>query len=298
MGFLIQSVSMLFLSLSLFGMPFSGSAQNLGNLSAARALDAILQDNAFRAFVRPKTGIPYDGNVPSNLTGIKISALRLRRGSLKARGVSNYKEFDIPKGVLVTPYSKRLVLVYQNLGNWSDVYYPLPGFTHISPVLGLLAYSASNLSARNLPELNIMASQDPITINFSKMDQAPSGSTPKCVWFNLQGLVNFSSVLSGNRCSTTQQGHFSVVVESVGRKGQSRKKWIILGTVVAGLLLLILLAILALWAKKQWQKRRISKMERTADAGEALSTASIGDVRAPVAFGTRTQPALEHDYVP
>lgn len=297
MGLLIRRVSMLLLSLSLFEMPFTGSAQNLGNFSAARALDAVLQDYAFRAFVRPRTGIPYDGTVPSNLTGIKISAMRLRRGSLKARGVSSYKEFEIPKGVIQTPYVKRLVLVYQNLGNFSEVYYPLPGYTYLTPVLGLLAYNASDLSATNLPELNITASQDPIMINFSNLGQAPSGSTPTCVWFNLQGW-NFSNVTLGNKCSTTRQGHFSVVVKSVGGKGKSRKVWIIVGSVVGGLLLLVLLAILALWARKQHQKRMISRMERAADAGEALTTTSIGDTRAPLALGTRTQPVIEHDYVP
>ncbi|KAK4804560.1 hypothetical protein SAY86_004377 [Trapa natans] len=298
MGLLIQSISTIFLWLSLFGMPLSGSAQNPGNLSGARTLDAVLQEHGFGALVRPKTGISYDGTAPSNLTGVKISALRLHSGSLKARGVSHYKEFDIPKGVIVAPYSQRLVFVYQNLGNWSDAYYPLPGFTYLAPILGLLAYNGSNLSATSLPELNIMASQDPISISFSNMGGAPSESTPKCVWFNLHGSVNFSSLLLGNKCNTTQQGHFSVVVVAVSEKRKSKKNWIIVGSVVGGLLLLSLLAVLALWTKKQWYKRRILDMERASDAGEALSMTTIGDIRTPSANGTRTQPALEHDYVP
>ncbi|OWM81593.1 uncharacterized protein LOC116200853 [Punica granatum] len=300
MGPLIRSLSMLLLALSLLGMSFTGSAQNPGNWSSARALDAILQDYAYRAFVRPRvrTGVPYDGTAPSNLTGIKIAAMRLVRGSLKSRGVSRYKEFEIPKGVGERPYVKRLVLVYQNLGNWSEVYYPLSGFTYLAPVLALLAYNATNLSATNLPELNIMAMRDPIMVDFSSMSQAPSGSTPKCVWFNLQGSVNFSNVSTGNKCSTTQQGHFSVVFESVKGKGKSKKVWIIVGSVVGGLLLLILLAILGLCSKKQREKRKISRMEREADAGEALSMTSIRDARTPVALGTRTQPMLEHNYVP
>lgn len=298
MGLLIRSLSMLFISLSLFGMPFTGSAQTPGNLSAARAIDAILQDYAFRAFVRPRTGVAYDGAVPSNLTGIKISAMRLVRGSLKARGVSRYKEFEIPTGVIETPYVKRLVLVYQNLGNWSELYYPLPSFTYLAPVLGLLVYNASNLSATNLPELNIVASQNPIMVDFSNMGQGPSGSTPKCVWFNLQGSVNFSNMSLGNKCSTTQQGHFSVVVESVRGKGNPRKVWIIVGSAVGGLLLLILLAILGLWAKKQRKKKTISRMERAAEAGEGLRTVPLRDTRVPAAIGTRTQPVLEVEYVP
>ncbi|MCD7448547.1 hypothetical protein HAX54_044151 [Datura stramonium] len=44
--------------------------------SFSASLDSVLQDYAFRAFVRPRTGIPYDGNVPLNFTGIKVAALR------------------------------------------------------------------------------------------------------------------------------------------------------------------------------------------------------------------------------
>nr|CAD1817451.1 unnamed protein product [Ananas comosus var. bracteatus] len=130
--------------------------------SPARSLDALLQDYAFRSFHHPHTGIIYDGTVPNNLTGIKIAASRLRNGSLKKRGFANYKEFTIPTGIVVRPYVRRLVLVYQNLGNWSSFYYPLPGYTYLAPVLGLLAYDAANLSATHLPELDIVASNSPI----------------------------------------------------------------------------------------------------------------------------------------
>ncbi|KAK4800813.1 hypothetical protein SAY86_021300 [Trapa natans] len=299
MGLLLGSLSTLFFPLLLFGTMLSiGLAQNPpGNLSVARALDAILQDYAYRAFVRPRTGVPYDGTVPPNLTGIKISTMRLVRGSLNARGVSRYKEFEIPRGVIETPYVKRLVLVYQNLGNWSEIYYPLSNFTYLAPVLGLLAYDASNLSATNLPELSIVASRDPITVHFSSIGLAPSGSTPKCVWFSLQGSVNFSNMTSGSRCSTTQQGHFSVVVESVG-KGKSRKVWIIVGSVVGGIVLLILLAILGVWAERQWRKGNVSRMQEATAAGEPLEMRTLGDIRYPTAGPTRTQPALETDYVP
>ncbi|KAF8396976.1 hypothetical protein HHK36_018614 [Tetracentron sinense] len=81
---------------------------------------SILQDYAFRTFTNPRTGILYHGNVPSNLTGIEISAMRLRSDSLRTRGVKGYNEFEIPEGVVVQPYVERLVLVYQNLGNEVD----------------------------------------------------------------------------------------------------------------------------------------------------------------------------------
>ncbi|XP_076930427.1 uncharacterized protein LOC143595233, partial [Bidens hawaiensis] len=142
----------------------------------ARALDAILQDYAYRVFDRPRTGRPYDGNPPLNLSGIQISAMRLRSGSLFTRGVQKYNEFTIPTGVIERPYVERLVLVYQSLNNWSNTYYPLDGYTYLSSVLGLLAYDASNLSATNLQELEIRASSKPISIEFTLVNPVPPGS--------------------------------------------------------------------------------------------------------------------------
>ncbi|XP_030543831.1 uncharacterized protein LOC115750536 [Rhodamnia argentea] len=316
---LLRSLAMLVLQLWLL-RPLELGAQNVsnGNVDSARALDMMLQDYAYGAFVRPRTGIPYDGDVPSNMTGITVSAMRLRSGSLRRKGVKMYKEFEIPTGVIVHPYVKRLVLVYQNLGNWSIVYYPLPGYTYLSPVLGLLAYNASNLSATNLPELDIRASGEPFLVHFSSIRPAPAGSVPKCVWFDLGSLVNFSDVESGNTCSSKQQGHFSIVIESIapspsptfpppppgpspGPSGQAKKSsrsWVVVASVLGGLALLILLAMLVFWVQRYKKRKRIQRMERAAEAGEALRMRPIGDTKAPAATVTRTQPALEHEYVP
>ena len=286
---------------------------------SARSLDAILQDYAFGAFYKPKTGVPYDGQVPSNLAGIRVSAMRLRSGSLRTRGVESYKEFHMPTGIVEQPYVERLVFVYHNLGNWSEVFYPLPGYTYLAPVLGLLAYSAANLSAKELPELDIRASNKPILIKFQDVKSAPSGalSVPKCVYFDLNGSVQFDILLPGNVCSTNQQGHFSIVVEessapspapaaAVGpdsgrSKGSGKNKskaWIIVGSVVGGCFLLIILSVLVarVWRSKEGKK--IEQMEWEAVTGESLQMTSIGGTKAPLAVGTRTRPMLENDYIP
>lgn len=298
------------------------------SLSAARALDSLLQDYAYRAFDDiPKTGVSFEGTVPSNLTGIKIAALRLRSGSMLKRGVDAYKEFTIPLGVTESPYVERLVLVYQNLGNWSMRYYPLSGYTYLTPVLGLLAYDASNLSATGLPELDIEATRDPISIKFSDVKSAPDGSVPKCVWIDLHGLVNFSNVTSSNACSTLQQGHFSIVVESIapvpspespslppspestprptspvipssGGKKTGAKVGIIVGSVLGGLLLLTVLSVLVVCAHRYKEKKKMYEMEKAADVGEALHMTPVGETKAPAATVTRTQPMLENEYVP
>ncbi|KAF3454778.1 hypothetical protein FNV43_RR05226 [Rhamnella rubrinervis] len=272
--------------LSMFSMP-SPSAQPLG--ISARSLDALLQDYAFRAFVRPRTGIPYDAQVPINLTGIKASAMRLRSGSLRTRGIHSYKEFQIPHGVVEQPFAERLVLVYHNLGNWSSLFYPLPGYSYLAPVVGLLAYDASNLSATNLPELDLRASEKPI-------------------W------VEFDNVMRGNVCSMIQQGHFSIVTESPApspapsaeslphswdNKGRVKSMVLkIVWSLLGGFILLILLGFLIVSVRGCRHGRKIQQMERAMDVGETLQMTSIGNTKAPLATGTRTRPVLESHYVP
>lgn len=291
-------------------------AQSAAAQFSARSLDSLLQDYAYRAFLRrPRTGVPYDGNVPSNLTGIKVAALRLRSGSLRRKGVYNYKEFHIPIGVVEHPYVERLVLVYHNLANWSSLYYPLPGYTYLAPVLGLLAYDAFNLSAKNLQELDIRASQDPITIHLVDVQEPPKGTLPMCVYFGLDGSVAFDNVINRSVCSATKQGHFSIAVQysapapspvgtgGEGRRGSSgggrrRKLWIILGSVIGGLLLLVLLGTIFVCLKKCRDKKKIQRMEAAADTGENLLVANVGYTRAPVASEIRTRPVLENEYMP
>ncbi|XP_010529360.1 PREDICTED: uncharacterized protein LOC104806250 [Tarenaya hassleriana] len=296
---------------------------DLGAQSGNGSLDSLLQEYSFRGFgTRPKTGTPYDGHIPSNMIGIEVAALRLRSGSLRRKGYAKYREFSIPEGVTVTPYVERLVLVYQNLGNWSEFYYPLTGYSYLAPVVGLLAYDAQNLSATGLPELDIRASEDPISISFSNVRPEPDRFSAKCVRFGPKGLINFSSMSSGNVCVTTQPGHFSIVAESKApsplpvtptappppmpsppspdkkKKNESKTRaWIIAGSVVGGVIVLGLLSLLALCGHKYKQRKEMKRIEMAAEAGEPLNMVSVGDTRAPAATVTRTQPVLENEYM-
>ncbi|CAI9298895.1 unnamed protein product [Lactuca saligna] len=257
----------------------------------ARSLDAILQDYAYRAFVRPRTGIPYDGFPPSNLSGIQISAIRLRSGSLYTRGVKSYKEFTIPIGVISQPYVERLVFVYQNLGNWSTIYYPLPGYIYLSPILGLLAYDAANLSAKNLPELPIHASEEPISINFPQPKPVPNGSIAECVHFDLNVKSTIAPSPAPAPAPPPPPPHG-------GGGGNGKRVGIIVGAIAGGIALLVLLALLILWIWRLNKKKKMNKMEKAADSGEALQMTVVGNTKAPAATTTRTQPTLETEYVP
>ncbi|XP_071741144.1 uncharacterized protein [Rutidosis leptorrhynchoides] len=290
---------------------------------SSRFLDSILQDYAFRSFSghRTKTGIIYSGNVPSNLTGTSISALRLRSGSLRKRGYHKYKEFDIPVGILVNPYVERVILVYQNLGNWSNIYYPLPGYLYLSPVVGLLGYNAVNLTANRLPELDLRSSENPILIKFETLKVLPNGVVPKCVFFDLYGGVAFDLVLNGSVCSSVTQGHFGIVVEDRSRApspspkrsrvpeypiaggrgggggGTKWKGWWVGGSVAGGVLLAAVLVAVVVWVRRINGRRRIGKMKDAAEGGVPLTLAAVGRAKVPVAMGTRTKPILENEYV-
>jgi hypothetical protein len=280
----------------------------------------MLQDYAYRAFVRPHTGIVYNGTVPGDLAGVAVSAVRLRSGSLRRKGFPGYFEFGIPSGVIVQPYVERVVLVYHSLGDLSQKYYPLPGYTYLTPVLGLLFYDAANLSAVGLSELSIVASGSPISVSFNNVREVPPGSAgppPQCVWFDLDGVPQFRDLEANNVCSTYRRGHFSIVVNSSEiapapgpsgaiappiptdgghAKGRS-DAWKIAVGVVGGVIALALLALLLVCFVRYRREKRMEVMERNAEVGETLRMAQVGRSQAPVAFGTRTKPVIESEYV-
>jgi hypothetical protein len=289
----------------------------------ARALDATLQDYAYRALARrPRTGIVYNGTVPADLAGVAVSALRLRSGSLRRRGFPGYFQFALPAGVVARPRVERAVLVYSDLGNLSDRYYPLPpGYAYLAPVLGLLAYDAANLSAAGLPELSLVASTTPILVTFGSVRALPSGGpAPRCVWFDLDGAPQFRDPeASGNVCAAYRGGHFSIAVNSTvvappapapaspaaiaplvpgtgGRATGNSQAWKIAGTVVGSAAALGLLASVLLCLVRYKRVKKLEVMERNSEVGETLRMAQVGRAQAPVALWTRTQPVIESEY--
>ncbi|KAK1283042.1 hypothetical protein QJS10_CPB21g01709 [Acorus calamus] len=217
------------------------------SITAARSLDAVLQDYAYRAIVPPiRTGVVHNASLPRNITGITVSVIRLSNESLGSKGLIKLNEFEIPIELTITPYVERLALVYQNLGNWSSFYYSLPGHTFLAPVLGLLAYDARDLTATNLPELGLVVEGKPIVVRFEGVVHSLRGGDAKCVRFGLDGLLEFKELESKNACLTTRQGHFSIVVDSSGEApvpapemgAKNAVKWL-LCWVLMGLVLLV-----------------------------------------------------------
>ncbi|CAL5189835.1 unnamed protein product [Lathyrus oleraceus] len=281
----------------------TSSAQTLDDIVSARLIDARLQDCAFKAFIESKSGVIYDAKAPSNLTGIRVSAIRVRSRTLLNKGVQSYKGFEIPVGVTEKPYVNKLVLVYHNLGNWSQKVYPLSGYSYLAPVLGLLAYDATNLIASNLPELDLRANGKPILVNFSNVTKSsPFGSLAKCVYFDLHGYVKFDTLLNGNVCAIFQQGHVSIVVESKDQvqdhwKYEFKMKIVGIICLVCGIVLLMM--ILGLFFRLR-RKKRVDKkqLEFEDDNYETLKMSSFGHTKEPMALGTRTKPMIEMDVFP
>lgn len=157
-----RSLGMLLLSMWLFSSSIVVSLQlDSAVKKKALDLDTRLQDYAYQAFPEksPETGKVFDGSVPRDLFGIQVSALRLVYASLNKRGQS-YKEFEFPVKTKGSPHIKRLVLVYQNLGNRSMEYYPLNNYTYLAPIIGFRAYDGTDLKATNLPKYDIRATED------------------------------------------------------------------------------------------------------------------------------------------
>lgn len=330
----------IFFSLCISGsLNFSNALDTPEALSSQGSLDNVLQKYAYRSLFHPKTGIIYDAQVPNNMSGIKVNAVRLRSGSLRSRGIL-YNEFDVPPGIVAKPYVRRLVIVYHNLGNWSSQYYSNSGFGFklrfklVAPVLGLLAYDYSNFSSGNIEEIEIYATKKPISISFTTA-VFPRALTPMCISFHLNGTVSVSNVSSyPNICTTYNQGHFSLAVESVvpapapspstkpiqvssfapppskqvpgsipdvasetPKKQKTSTLRAALGPFLGGFTVLGMMGLLVYWFIRRREMSMITKLEYQADKGEALQTALIGNSRAPVAPGVRTQPMLESENV-
>ncbi|GFY99488.1 hypothetical protein Acr_13g0008880 [Actinidia rufa] len=159
--------------------------------------DKIGKAHAFKSLTEPRTGIPYDGHAPASLDGVRISAVRLQSGSLRTRGFSKFKEFSIPIGVAEQPYVERLVLVYHNLGNWSSLFYPLLATTFSLQFWAFWPTTGQICPPRIYP-IGLRASEKPIVIRFRDLKLGQNGSSMTCVWFDLDGSVEFDNVVDGD----------------------------------------------------------------------------------------------------
>ncbi|KAA8520906.1 hypothetical protein F0562_011579 [Nyssa sinensis] len=247
-------------------------------------------DLAFKALVqnRPRTGALHRATLPANLSGIEVSVVRLRSMTLWNRG-ANFSYFRIPSRSLPVPHVRRLVIVYQDLGNWSSYYYNVPGYSLTTCVIGFMFYDASNLSSRSVTQLDIDTLDKGISIHF------PNFSLPKgarCATFSANGTVNLSDTSSPNACYSRIKGHFAIVAPLERKQRRVWDLWVI--GFVLGFVGLILVSVAGAVLVKLLKAKKIHEMERQADKGVVLETIWIGRVKMPSATVTRTHPVLEN----
>lgn len=287
-------------------LAWSSSNVDAQGAIAAQLLDHVVSDYAFQSYPRyPKTGFLYRVHLPANLSNVGADTVRFRCGSLRRYG-AQIKEFHLGIGVTVHPCVERVVLVRQNLGsNWSSIYYnsfKISGYQLVSPVIGLLAYNASDFNSSNRSEIGIFAGKRPIRIDFSRIMRIEDPSLKLlCASFDSDGKVSVSDQLSENVCVAARNGHFALVMEPSLPQTQSKVSgWkVAVGSSVGGVLGAFLLGLLFIALVVNVKKRsRIAEMERRAYEEEALQMSMVGHVRAPMAAGTRTLPSLEHGYTP
>ncbi|XAR63001.1 hypothetical protein NMG60_11022781 [Bertholletia excelsa] len=264
------------------------------------SLDEYVRQYASRKIKRIKTGLLYNISLPANFSGLEVSVLRLRSRRFYLQG-ANYSSFHIPPKLLPYPWVKRFDLIYQNLGNWSSHYFKVPNYTLVAPVVGFMAYSATNTSIIPKQNINFCCSENPILVSFNAFLSSENGNSElKCVRFAKNGVFELSNMTQHNVCVAQANGHFSIVKPSPNPQFKKKEKlwrwWVIgFGVGIGGLALLSLVVVLVY---KFVRRKKMKEMEKEADRGEALETMWVGEYRMPSASPIRTQPVLENDRVP
>ncbi|GJT46432.1 transmembrane protein [Tanacetum coccineum] len=261
-------------------------------IKPTRLLDLAIRYYTFKSYKNFKTGTSYNVHLPSNLTGVNVSTVKYRCGSLKRYG-ANIQEFHLGVGVDVHPYVERVLIVTQNLGsNWSNIYYDiydqLLGYQLVSPVLGLLAYNADDDTKYNVQfEVKIQSPNiNGIKIDFSnytmKKNNTLHDKIQMCATFGDDGNVTLEKEFAPNICATTIQGHFGLVVQSPIMLPERKKikKWkVVFGSAFGGAIGAFLLGLLliAMFVNVK-KKARLEEMERRAYEEEALQVSMAGHV--------------------
>ncbi|MED6137877.1 hypothetical protein PIB30_069102 [Stylosanthes scabra] len=241
-----------------------------------------------------KTGIIYDISIPPNMTGMEVSVVRLRAFSIWFRGL-NHSFLILPPKIVAQPSRKRIAILYENLGKWSNLYFNISNYTMVAPIVGFIAYSSSENQLLDCEKIKIGTQGGNISIRFRNVSSHPKNVTPLCARVGDNGSVEFSNMTKPYLCEAQNQGHYTLVIPSSSSSGkESSKLWWVLGFVI-GFVVLVLLGLI-LVAMKIIKRRKIKEMEKVSEVEEAFDTFWIGDTKLPSATMIRTQPSLENEY--
>ncbi|KAM0059842.1 hypothetical protein Hdeb2414_s0005g00185811 [Helianthus debilis subsp. tardiflorus] len=255
-------------------------------------LDVILHEHAFKALLsqqqRYKTGTLYEVKLPANLSGMDVSYIRFRSKTLWRKG-ANFSNIQIPSRTLPIPFAKRVVIMYQDLGNLSSQFYnnTVPGYSLASSVVGFRVYDASNPTTTYARKIDFNTSDAPISVHFPDLT-FPRGA--KCAAFGgSNGEFSLSDLSVGQVCYTRNYGRFSVVIPKK-KKGGVWVRW----GVGAGFTTMLFVSFVGIVLVKIVKVKRLDDMEMQMEEGSVdLETVWIGYNKMPCATVTRTNPNLE-----
>ncbi|KAM7275826.1 hypothetical protein ACFE04_017692 [Oxalis oulophora] len=239
-----------------------------------QSLDNLLRNYANTTLSKHRTGYLYKVGLPSKFSGMEVSVIRLRSSTFWARG-ANFSYFNVTQKSIPTPYTKRPAIIYDNLRNWSTYYFQPPiGYSLIAPVVGFIAYDATNTSSLGVTKLKLGA----ISINFTSIIKYYNANlTPSCVKFNSNGSgVKWANMTKSNLCFTEESGHFSVVIPSTTMTKKTGERWWLVVGSVAGFFGLVLSFVFVMILFKQVKKNKLRRMEQESEKNVALDTVYIG----------------------
>lgn len=283
-----------------FSFPILHAAANSD--MSIESLDSTVRDCAFHLPARAQTGQTYQLSLPSRLSGVRASAVRLRSGTLWRNGAAVGAFRVRPRTLRLGVAIRRITLVYQDLGNWSSSFYSVPGYSFVAPVVGLLAYDASDgpSPSSGIRQLQLGALGEAITVTFPevRLPEGLNATIIRCVVFGPHGDAQLGGSTTNGACSTKNAGHFALVVPSIipgaAPAPVSNPGWKVPSiAVVGGAAGLVLVGVAGVGISRLLRHKRMEEMESQADEDEALGTTWFGSSKMPYAAMTRTQPVLE-----
>ncbi|CAN0825156.1 hypothetical protein LINGRAHAP2_LOCUS324 [Linum grandiflorum] len=272
-----------------------------------KPLEALIRSGAMTALISQRTGVLADVPLPSNYSTVSASVIRLRTRRFHDLGTDASSLFVFPPGIIPYPFPPRIAIVFFNLGpELSPLYFRVPGYSIIAPVIGFSAYDAgANFSDPAVESLQFTFSSAAVGSILARVPrQSPAAigaeGEMKCVKFiGGQGLVQLTNVTGDSICETEGSGRFTVVVP-VREETEEEKAEVIRKVIVAaaGAMGAICLLVICVTSYKMVRSHRIEKMVGEAENGLAFDTTWIGRSKMPSASMVRTQPTLEHGYAP
>ncbi|EOA17032.1 hypothetical protein CARUB_v10005264mg [Capsella rubella] len=297
--------SSLFSSTSESSLIHFNSTTSVLNVTLPHSLSQSLENFALKTLTtRHHTGALYRAILPENLSGIEVYVVRLTGKSLWNSG-AKFSNVLIPARSVSVPPARRVAIVYQNLGNWSNHWYTVPGYRLIASVLGFKVLDVSDQD--NVKELSLRI-KNPVEVSFRDLPKDTNEkmlSKVRCVSFKAQTkdeeATHISRMVLPGVCYGSSHGDYSVVepLENNKKKVESWWTWWwlwIVGFVLGFGVLLFLGLVCTMGIRVSRTKKIQVMMERHAVDGEVFESRWVGGSKMPSATVTRTQPEPESGF--